>query len=262
MTTFTIKKAKNEDNWKIQGKCVHRRIFVHRDPETRRPQHLLTITLMDISGETVELKSWNITKVYCVYRKTKVNQSYEVTGHKGFDTPNKTYSTSEYQINGNSRWWIEPLVDDIEPERFLKCMSNFKRILIALEAGPVNVIGVFVRMAEGPAKHYIQEKPAVQGYFVTMADDLNNLFNVLVWHTVRIDKSKFALFNCKTGDTLLIPAARLSYPSTSLPKNEQLQTLTTISSPVVDSECVKPSRLNDLKRKFRSATKFNKIMAL
>lgn len=257
--TYRIEDAKNEDNWKIRGKITHKRIFVHRNTEIRRTHHLLTITLMDSSGETIELKSWNINKVYCVYRKVRVNQCYEVSGHGVLDTPNQTYSTSKYQVH--SRWWIEPIDRDLELERFLKCVSNLKKIVNSLKQGPLDVLGVFVGMTEGPAKYYIQGKPAVKGYFVTLADDSNCLFNVLVWHTTRIDKSKFPLFSTKKGDTILIPAARISYPPADLPKSEQLQTLTTICSPVVDSECVKPSRISDLKRRFNSTSKFNKILA-
>lgn len=258
--TYRIEDARKESHWIIRGKLVHKRVFVHKDPETRRTYHLLTLTLMDRSGATAEFKSWSISKAYCVYRKVRINQSYEVSGQGQFESTNQTYSTSKYQVNNS--WWIEPTEDEIKPEKFLNAATNFKRIINGLKQGPVNIVGVFYEMIEGPAKHYINGKPAVQGYFITLADDSNCLFSVLVWHTTRIDKSKFALFNCRKGDTLLIPASRLSYPYANLSKNERLQTLTTICSPVVDSGCVEPGRISDLKRRFQSAKEFNKILAL
>jgi len=211
---------------------------------------LLTLVLVDESGEVIEFKTWREEKAYCVYRKVQPDICYEVTGSYPLKlhTPNPEFSTAKYETT--SHWRIDPM-QDLKLKRYLNCSTTLNSAIRNIkERGSDNVLGVYLKLITGPCKYVVRGKPLIQGYWVKLADDSGRKFLVLVWHSVKCDRSKFSLFNCEEGDTVLIPCARPSCPPRDLP-DEQHYTLTSIYQPVVDSDCVSNRRKIDLIKNYK-----------
>lgn len=235
----TIEEAvKNVDDWCIIAKLVTKWIYNHKINGESKP--LLTLLFIDAKGTTIELRTWKRLKAYCVYRKVRRDETYEIDGSGIIREPNGKFSTSD--ADTTAYWYINPTDIELVPKKCFKVVANIEKARKVLSnKEPVNILGVYAGHTKGTMNH-----PNVQGYFVKLVDEAGYMFNVLVWHNVRIEKTKFPLFNCEKGDTILVPSARL----TNFATKEQglMLTLTTTVSPVVESECVFRRFKDDLKR--------------
>lgn len=252
MSTIANCLTSGDDEWSFKAKMICKRIY--HGPSTKRKHNkthlILTLVLIDADGQTIELKSWNREKIFCVYRKVNEDISYQITGSGELTTPDSDYSNSDYETYS---WWIDE-IEDIRLRKYLTCSSDVQKVAKSLKQGNRdNVLGVYTGDTyPGPKIHYIPalDKYAVEGHFFRLQDESGQDFYVLVWHSTRIDKSKFALFHCEAGDTILVNSVRKGYPSPDLPDGDKLLTLTSIYPPVVESECISNRRKRDLKHKY------------
>lgn len=241
--------------WSLEAKLVDKLIFTKRG-ETGL-HFLLVLIYIDTNGNLYELKTWRQLKAHCVYRKVHIDESYLIVGVSTWRTPDRIYSNAKSETF--TAWRIDPLGCELSLNKYLNCCTSIQKALKPLnQEKPVNVVGSFLCITQGPGKHYVRGKFAIQGYYVTLADDQARSYRVLVWHTVRVEKSKFSLFGCQTGDIVLILYARKGNSDYGNQKNtnnnRSVLTLTSVQPPVVNSTSIAPSQRRALEDTFTSQT--------
>lgn len=246
----TIKEASLQpgSNWVLQLKLIDKQIFTIRKRDGTRV--LLILFCADQDGDCVELKSWSDKKVYTVYRKFDIDDSLKVSGSGNLQPPNPNYSMAKSEVY--SSWYAEP-INNFQPRKFIPCISNIERYF-NLNKKLASVVGTFHEFIKGPAR-LSGTRITVQGYYVKLVDDSGNLYQVLVWHTKRIERSKFPLFHSKPGDIILIPYAREQekwFREQQYQNGVDLYTLTSTYPPVVNSECIQFKHVHALESAYDS----------
>lgn len=232
--------------WVFIGKLVAKRMFFRRGLPP-----ILVVVFINEDGQLIDLLCFSSeSKSYTVFRKVQENRCYKVRIWGQLKKPDPKYSSSSLETKS---WYID---EEINGERgfgrFVDCTTNLQNTIEILKTRTANVLAVYKGHEEGPGKNFYKGEFKVQGYFVNLVDESGQDFNVLVWHTKATMKgSKFPLFRCKTGDTMLIPCARSSYLP---PGSQRPYTLTSLYPPVIDSQCVESKRIIHLKRRFRGAS--------
>lgn len=222
----------------LVGKLVAGFIFSHRSSDGKF-KRLLKIKFLDEStGCNFDLCTWSPLKAICVYKKLVINTVYKISNvyESQCKEPDRKYSSSKFQIT-SGHWWVEPLPNYRRTGKTLFCYANLDKAKKALEKGrPVDMVAKFISCStRGPTSG-----KTIEGRFAKFIDDVGNLFSVLVWHNIKIDKpSKYQLFNCQGGDIVLIPQMRFSDKSDN-------KDLTTLFPPVLGSDCLPRRVLEDL----------------
>lgn len=238
MHDYNNSSSDTASSWTKHGRLITKRIFVGTT-KTRQRIVILTLIFVDPEGQQFELQAFNQEeKARSVYRKVRYDNSYKISGRGALRQPNPTYSTSKYYTKIRS-WWVHeipiPMIDDFKVAPYKPINLN-EAIKYYIDKGKaVDMIGTFQNLVKGPDKRYINDKPTILGYYVILLDDdSGQKFQVLVWHTPRIDKSNMAIFGAKKGDMILINACRSSYIRKGEPKERQIYTLTSLMQPVVN----------------------------
>lgn len=232
----------NSKVWIFNGKLVAKRMFFRRGSPP-----ILAIIFIDENGRQIDLLSFRSgSKSYTVYSKFHENRSCSVRVWGQLKKPDQKYSSSSLEARS---WYIDGLDEDVKLDKFLMCSTNLQSTIEILKTETANILATYRSHEEGPGIHFYRGEFRVQGYFVNLVDESGQDFRVLVWQTKAVMKdSKFPLFKCKSGDTVLIPCVRSSYLP---PGSQRPYTLTSLYPPVIDSKCVESKRIIDLKRKFR-----------
>lgn len=226
-------------SWTKYGKLVTKRIYVGSNKKTRERIVILTLIFVDREGQQFELKSFNQEKkIYSVNRKANCGSSYKISGRGALGVPNDVFSTSKYYSSIRS-WWITEIPDfgllQKVPYKPINLNDSIKYYIDKGKA--VNMIGTFQGLFKGQDARYIKGKATIFGYYVILLDEYSGQkFQVLVWHTPTIDKSKSifeAIFGAKKGDVILINDCRSSYLPKGASKEHQNYTLTSLMQPVV-----------------------------
>lgn len=246
----SAREANGQEDWTIVGKLVSKKLFSKWSPRSNRQITVMTLTLLDEAGDLIDFETWNRRKAYCVYRKVHEDNCYFVNGKGEFIEPNKQYSTSKYLTK---RWQLIEPDEDVSIKKYLRCSTVLQNTINnKVENNEAdNIVGVYLGTVKG------RDTRAVRGYYAKLGDEKGRVYYVLLWHAPRLDKaSKFALFNCEVGDTVLVQNARKSYPPID-PSVPKLYTLTSLNPPILNSECVQRKRIHDLQTGFKNNSASN-----
>lgn len=239
-------------SWSLEARLVDKLIFTKRGQTGTH--FLLVLIYIDKEGQLYELKTWRQLKAHCVYRKVHLDESYSIVGVSTWRPPDKNYSTAKCVTF--TAWRIDPLGHELSLSKHLNCYTSIQKASkLMCQDRPVNVAGSFLSIKQGPGKHYYGDgKFAIQGYYVTLVDDRARSFRALVWHTVRVEKSKFSLFGCQPGDVVLILYARKGNGDYGTQRNandsQSLYTVTSVQPPVVNSTSIAPAQRRALEYSF------------
>lgn len=231
------------DNSKcFRAKAVSKRLFRRRGLPP-----ILVIMVIGEDGLHVDLESFRSEeKAYTVYRKIQENRTYLIRYWGSMLKPDPQFSSSDVRTTA---WYIEDLDNGIELDSYVKCSTNLQNTINVLKTKAANILAMYKSHEEGPGKNFFKGEYKIQGYHVYLIDESGKDFRVLVWHLkAALKGSKFPLFRCNCGDVMLIPGVR---PSFVPPGSQKPYTLTSLWPPVIDSKCVEPRRIVDLKKKFR-----------
>lgn len=245
-----------QTRWSLEARLVDKLIFTKRGEDG--PHFLLVLIYIDANGQLYEVKTWRQLKAHCVYRKVHIDESYSLVGVSTWRPPDKNYSTAKSETF--TAWRVDPLGYELSLNKYLSCFTSIQKALKLLnQQKPVNILGSFLSITQGPGKHYVRGKFAIQGYYVTLVDELARSFRVLVWHTVRVEKSKFSLFGCHQGDIVLILYARQGNGQyqKNTNNNRNILTLTSVQPPVVNPSCVSPDSCAALHDSFNISQPIN-----
>lgn len=243
---------------KIVGRLVTKRIFTSRKSGTFRA--LCCLTILTPKGNLIDIQVWSSPpgqKAFCIYRKAHIDSYIKITDIENLKAPDPKYSNSNY-VSVNGHWWLDEEDDEeeLDLKKFVPCSTDLEKAIKCIrDRGTANVLAIFLAIHRGPGKHYNQEgRPSVQGYYLELVDECGKKFYVLVWHATRIDKGRYDILNCNVGQSVLITNCRPSIPPTNKNggKLENRYTLTSLSTPAIDSDCISVNRILDLKRKFQN----------
>lgn len=224
------------------ARAVTKRLFWRRGAPP-----ILVVMVIREDGLHIDLESFRSDqKAYTVYRKIQENRAYSIRYWGPMRQPDPQYSTSDARITA---WRIEDIDNGIELDSYFKCSTNLQNTINVLKTKTASILAMYKSHEEGPGKNFFRGEYKIQGYYVHLMDESGREFRVLVWHPkAALKGSKFPLFRCNYGDIMLIPCVRSSFLP---PGSQSPYTLTSLWPPVLDSKCVEPRRITDLKKKFR-----------